>query len=435
MRAAILATLSLTGCSSGSVSEATVDAGVSLPDAANGSDGPVRDADAAAVADASVKDSGPTNGYPDGTIPTTGMHWYVSSAGIDKSSCGSANAPCATITYVDSNRVAPGDVVHVSGSFKLTNASCIQTSTTGTMGAPITYFADPRGSAKIDGNAACFYVWHSTGGYQRVLGFDFTGAQTNPNTNNGTVVFMAEGAAGHVEFAYNTVHDLPSGLGAATDFEPYGNGSYTGAPCSVHHNVFHDIGYGGGLQLGDYAMYIACGADSWVYDNLVYREGSIGMHLWHAADHVHLVNNTIDGAQYVGILVGTGDSGGVSGATFDVTNNVVTSSHYGIMAEANAPATISSSSVFRNNLVHGNQIDWYYDDQGADSAITTAMMVSGTVTANPAYLAPASGDFHVSPNSPAIDTGSTQGAPTNDLDGFARPYGAGFDIGAYEWHP
>lgn len=42
-------------------------------------------------------------------------------------------------------------------------------------------------------------------------------------------------------------------------------------------------------------------------------------------------------------------------------------------------------------------------------------------------------DFHLRPGSPAIDAGTSDGAPTTDLDGHGRPCGKGVDIGAYEF--
>src|SRR6185369_16442949 len=47
------------------------------------------------------------------------------------------------------------------------------------------------------------------------------------------------------------------------------------------------------------------------------------------------------------------------------------------------------------------------------------------------FLIPGS-DFHLLASSPAVDTGTSAGAPSSDLDGNPRPVGAGYDIGAYE---
>jgi hypothetical protein len=366
-----------------------------------------------------------------------GHTWYVSASGTDGATCGTASRPCATITFVDRHRVGPGDIVNVTGNFRLTPKTCITTQTSGRAGATISYVASPPGSAKIDGRAQCFYVWHDTGDYVTVSGFDFTGAQKNSNVNEGTVVFLASGPRGHVEFAHNTVHDIPWQVGAAVDLGPWRTGhTYTGAPCSVHDNVFHDIGMGWPKKenLGGYALYVSCGTDTWVYDNLIYREGSVGIHCWHAANQLHIYNNTIVGA-YIGILVGTGDDGYVKNAYYDVTNNVIAHATFSIYTDANAPGTISNSSRFDNNLLYANGHDWYYDDHGNLTRVTRRMHVSHTVGADPQFVSPATYDFHLKADSPAIDAGQSQGCPNHDLDGSPRPYGKGCDIGAYEWHP
>jgi parallel beta helix pectate lyase-like protein len=50
----------------------------------------------------------------------------------------------------------------------------------------------------------------------------------------------------------------------------------------------------------------------------------------------------------------------------------------------------------------------------------------------PGFADPARGDYHLAARSAAVDAGSPEHAPGFDLDGVARPAGAGFDIGAYE---
>ena len=46
---------------------------------------------------------------------------------------------------------------------------------------------------------------------------------------------------------------------------------------------------------------------------------------------------------------------------------------------------------------------------------------------------PAAADFHLKAGSPAIDSGTSVGAPATDFDGNPRPWGAGIDMGAYEY--
>ncbi|HAK94949.1 MAG TPA: hypothetical protein DCM87_08080, partial [Planctomycetes bacterium] len=42
------------------------------------------------------------------------------------------------------------------------------------------------------------------------------------------------------------------------------------------------------------------------------------------------------------------------------------------------------------------------------------------------------GNYHLQPGSPCIDAGTSEGAPTTDIEGNGRPCGAGVDVGAYE---
>ena len=52
-------------------------------------------------------------------------------------------------------------------------------------------------------------------------------------------------------------------------------------------------------------------------------------------------------------------------------------------------------------------------------------------TAEETFVVPGS-DYHLLETSPAIDGGTTLTEITDDLDGNARPQGAGYDMGAYE---
>ena len=52
---------------------------------------------------------------------------------------------------------------------------------------------------------------------------------------------------------------------------------------------------------------------------------------------------------------------------------------------------------------------------------------------DPCFVDPVNNDFHLLPNSPAIDMGA-EVSFRYDLDGKLRPNGMGFDIGAYEFY-
>jgi hypothetical protein len=48
------------------------------------------------------------------------------------------------------------------------------------------------------------------------------------------------------------------------------------------------------------------------------------------------------------------------------------------------------------------------------------------------FVNPGGGDFRLTAESPAVNSGSSSGAPAFDHDGVPRPQGSGVDIGAYE---
>ena len=58
--------------------------------------------------------------------------------------------------------------------------------------------------------------------------------------------------------------------------------------------------------------------------------------------------------------------------------------------------------------------------------------VNGNINADPKFVDPVNGDFHLRAGSPAIDAGTSKGAPATDFAGRARSDGH-IDIGAYEF--
>ena len=57
---------------------------------------------------------------------------------------------------------------------------------------------------------------------------------------------------------------------------------------------------------------------------------------------------------------------------------------------------------------------------------------SNPLTSNPEFANVGTRNFHLEPDSPAIDAGENVGI-SRDFDGNIRPIGSDFDIGAYEY--
>ncbi|MCY3017905.1 MAG: right-handed parallel beta-helix repeat-containing protein [Planctomycetota bacterium] len=72
--------------------------------------------------------------------------------------------------------------------------------------------------------------------------------------------------------------------------------------------------------------------------------------------------------------------------------------------------------------------DYSLLSEGAESA----RKGQHSLTGDPKFKDPAKGDFHLHDGSPAVDSGTSAGAPQTDLDGSPRPKGKGPDMGAYE---
>lgn len=169
------------------------------------------------------------------------------------------------------------------------------------------------------------------------------------------------------------------------------------------------------------------------YDNVIYGVGSGPDPSDGAADYagIYVANITNQGSPGSGDVQifdntlydcgarGTSAAGAIARAAGPV----------GIRMDDNVIVAVSGENYFSgdtsaiagtNNLLFG----------GAGSA----SFLGGTLAQDPMFVAATSHDFHLTPNSPAVDHGTTTNAKT-DFDGNVRPQGAAFDVGAYELAP
>jgi uncharacterized repeat protein (TIGR01451 family) len=186
----------------------------------------------------------------------------------------------------------------------------------------------------------------------------------------------------------------------------------------IAHNTSSDVG--GGLYVGSSPITLT---NTLIHDNHADTKGSGAyIHSWNG-EPARLVHSTVarnTGGDGSGIHVT--DAYGAYGNVW-LTNTILVSHTVGIAVAAGSTATLEATLWGTDTW--GNGMDW----SGA------GVIVTGTPAHNwwaaPGFVDPDAGDYHLRPDSAAIDKGVDAGVAT-DVDGDARPMGAGPDLGADE---
>ena len=319
--------------------------------------------------------------------------YYVSTTGSDTTGDGSSGNPWATIHYAI-GQATSGDVVHVAA---------------GTYDEVITL----KDGVQVLGAGALVTTIHGTGG----LVVNGNGVGSSTKLDGFTISGGRDAEYGGMQVAWSS-SPVVSNCIFSGNSATYGGGmsiewgsSPTVTNCLFLNNSAR--GYGGGMHI--YA--------SWT-----------------------TVTNCIFQGNSSTASAGWGSGGGmdIQGSTVVITN----CTFYG-----NSAVTGGSGMCFREGGHAGpstvtNCVLWgdigteIYDDFLLPPVITYCDVQggyagTGNISGDPQFINPTTGNLHVQPGSPCIDSGnnSAPSLPSTDFEGYPRIWNSIVDMGAYEYTP
>ncbi len=230
---------------------------------------------------------------------------------------------------------------------------------------------------------------------------------SNNSVNDGGGLFLGNG---NLIISGNTIISNTAGGGGGGLSLPDKSGFYTITGNIISGNSASE---GGGLALsGGNATLI----NNLIVDNQATNCCGSGLHI--AASSPRLLHNTIarnTGAGGIGLSI-------LSNSNVTMTNTILVDQTVGINVQSGSTATLEATLWGSGAWANGT--DW-----AGGGTIGTTVNLWG----DPDFVDPDAGDYHIGPNSDAIDQGVDAGV-TNDIDHHPRPYQEP-DIGADEYWP
>lgn len=239
-----------------------------------------------------------------------------------------------------------------------------------------------------------------------------------PGTIGGEGIDVKDGSS-NGDIYRNHVHDL-NRLGIYVD--SWDKHTHT---IDVYQNIVYNI-----VDNDGFAVAAESGGlleDINIYNNIAYDNGTCGISIsrnggllyQHPMENIQVINNTFynNGSTWGGgVYLDNPDADDII-----IRNNLCSQNlSFQIAAE---PDVLPQSYTVDHNLIDGYR------------GYTGEVYGSDYVEEFPRLVDPNGADFHLQSNSPAIDKGSSVGAPSDDYDGTSRPQMTGYDIGAYEYAP
>ena len=179
-----------------------------------------------------------------------------------------------------------------------------------------------------------------------------------------------------------------------------------------------------------------------VENNLVYANGGKGIQIF-LSDNVMIRNNTsfLNNRDLLNPSTWRGDLSNVSGSNNSWINNISVADpqinkYNTAISDHDTPDQTSKGVIWYNNITFNGKIGDASIHSRENTSLTTRAPYSNILGADPDFVNPDiahNPDFHLKPNSPAIDAGTEAfGVASTDLDDNPRVVGGRIDIGAYE---
>ena len=398
--------------------------------------------------------------------------YYVSPDG-DDANPGSFDQPWRTIQHAVDN-VGLGDTIWVRGG--IYNEGVV-VAISGLPGLPITLIGYPGEAAMLDGNGLViqdygqegergfgFVSWrHSQGITLRNLEFSLVGAPIK--FHQGGEEVLIEDVYGH-DYNYAGFDCGPDGPcrgftlrrvtmkgnGMAVDgfaveqgiailvedcvAEGHaGDGFDFKSDRTTLRRIISRDNRGDNIKLG--------GSNSSLINSLSYDSGLINLVLAEGGSYT-VINNTIANRTSDGYLATLGGYQTTTPTSISLHNNIFYNDH---------PEMAGATVYYPEGAILTADHNLYYNPYREDDVIcadfagrcfSSDEINDGTWYAetgngqhslyeNPLFINAANRDYHLTAYSPAIDAGTSEGAPAADLDGVSRPQGESHDIGSYEY--
>ena len=159
-----------------------------------------------------------------------------------------------------------------------------------------------------------------------------------------------------------------------------------------------------------------------IRNNIVFNNATGGIYIPGIVANVKVYNNTLFGNH--------GPALAIYGPPQEVSNIIIKNNIFDVTNAGSWTTNATHVGVEKNNSSIILEKNLYWPDRVKLVNISDSSPLVG----DPRFINPQAENYHLQPDSAAIDKGLTLADVPNDKDGIKRPQGSAFDIGAFEFH-